>query len=130
MFDGVINMTDEDLIKIGELLEQLETINSKIKSLRGVERSLRCEITNIYLRPFKVGEVVLYEAPIGSQNKRKWRKCIIEAEFSCGDVSAAIYARLIKNGVKQQRRFFIDLFPITDKEITEIFRKCEQDVER
>ena len=116
-------MTDEDLIKIGGLCEQLETITSKIKSLRGVERSLRCEIANIYLRPFKVGEVVLYEAPIGSQNKRRWRKCIIEAEFSCGGASA-IYARLIKNGVKQQRRFFIDLLPITDKEITEIFRKC------
>ena len=102
-----------------ELLDRLQSLRDQKKKIEEEELSIKQEMFDIEISPFKIGDHVMAE--VSSGRRTKVQECIIEADF-IGDYGQ-MYLRPIKaDGCLSQRHFFCD--PPQGKTYSDILTKC------
>ena len=97
--------------KVAKIKAEIEDIRSQIDSLKHKRDTLEIELLQEEIKPFKIGDEVMYPVTIGKN--KKLQKGILEAEV---DTWATLYIRPYKNdGELSGRHFYISDYTKIEK---------------
>lgn len=111
--------TTKDADRLKELFDRLQSLKKQKEKIEEEELSVKKEMFDIEISPFKIGDHVMAE--VSSGRTKKVQECIIEADFISD--YGQMYLRPIKaNGYPSERHFFC--YPPQGKIYSDILTKC------